>query len=441
MTRTTLIIGGGAAGVLLAGQLCRSSDHEVILVDPSENPGAGVAYGHAATWHLLNSPAATMSADPDQPGHFMAWADQAGSPISAGDFAPRSLYGRYLRATLADLVDAGRLRVIRAGVTALATTDDHVIADLDDGRRLTVTDAILATGNPAGAQPVPGLADHPRYIARPWTPGVFDDLDDRPVLLIGTGLTAVDIALSVAVFRPDAPVHAVSRHGLLPQAHRAANQTATVQTRTPAADPSLAELLAAIRASVGNTGDWRAVVDGLRPRVDEYWRALSPRSKERFLEHLARHWEVYRHRMAPQIAGRVTGLVDSGRLIVRADRIKTVDVSSADRVGVTFADGTETSYGAVVNCTGPGRLPGAAAPVVARLLSQGLARVGPYRLGLDVDDTGRLIDAQGRINPRLWTIGAMRRGRLWETTAVPEIRAQAVTLATALVGAPAESTV
>jgi len=440
MTRTTLIIGGGAAGVLLAGQLCRSSDHDVILVDPSEEPGAGLAYGHAAPWHLLNSPAATMSADPDQPGHFMTWADQAGSPISAGDFAPRSLYGRYLRATLADLLDAGRLRLIRAGVTGLSSTPDHVIAELDDGQRLTATDAVLATGNPTGAQPVPGLADHPRYIAQPWRPGAFDDLDDRPVLLIGTGLTAVDIALSVAVFSPDAPVHAVSRHGLLPQSHRAANETATVQTRTPATDPSLSRLLAAIRTSVANTGDWRAVVDGLRPRVDEYWRGLNPVAKERFLEHVARHWEVHRHRMAPQIAGRVTGLIDAGRLTVSAGRIRSVDVSSSERVGVTFADGTETEYGAVVNCTGPGRLPAAAPPVVARMLSHGLARVGPHRLGLDIDDTGRLIDAQGRTNQRLWTIGAMRRGRCWETTAVPEIRAQAVALAMAIVGAPAEST-
>ena len=83
----------------------------------------------------------------------------------------------------------------------------------------------------------------------------------------------------------------------------------------------------------------------------------------------------------------------------------------------------------MVNGAGPGRLPGAAPAVVRDLLDAGLARVGPHRLGLDVDPAGRLVAADGAVHRWLWVIGPLRRGGLWETTAVPEIRAQARQLA------------
>jgi len=49
-------------------------------------------------------------------------------------------------------------------------------------------------------------------------------------------------------------------------------------------------------------------------------------------------------------------------------------------------------------------------------------RPGPHGIGLDVTP-------DGRVHRAMWTIGPMRRGALWETTAAPEIRAQARALA------------
>ena len=42
---------------------------------------------------------------------------------------------------------------------------------------------------------------------------------------------------------------------------------------------------------------------------------------------------------------------------------------------------------------------------------------------------GRLLDSTGRADAPVWTLGALRRGELWESTAVPEIRSQALGLA------------
>jgi uncharacterized NAD(P)/FAD-binding protein YdhS len=56
-------------------------------------------------------------------------------------------------------------------------------------------------------------------------------------------------------------------------------------------------------------------------------------------------------------------------------------------------------------------------------------RPGPLGLGLDHDSRGVLLDSAGAPSTLLSTIGPMRKGRLWETTAMPEIRGQALELA------------
>jgi uncharacterized NAD(P)/FAD-binding protein YdhS len=382
-------------------ELLRGGDDDVVLVEPGE-PGGGVAYGDARPWHLLNSRAGAMSADPDDPGHFVRWAGTTGAA-----FRPRAEYGRYLRSVLdeADRAHPGRLRVRRARVAAIGPEGAVV---LDDGGAVHADHVVLATGGPAPARQ---RIDHPNYVTDPWRPGVLEALPaDRPVLLVGTGLTAVDVALTLtADGRRTAPVVAVSRRGLLPLTHTAAATPPTVPSLDDCA--TLRDVVRAVRAAAGEAGDWRPIVDGLRPLLDQLWTALTPGEQDAFLRHLARPWECHRHRMAPPVAARVVELRAAGLLEIRAG-------------GVAAWPGL-ADYAAVVNCAGPGRLPGAAGPLVGGLLAAGSARVGPHGLGLDIDEAGRLVGAGGRAHDRLWVIGALRRGARWETTAVPEIRAQA----------------
>jgi uncharacterized NAD(P)/FAD-binding protein YdhS len=408
MRQTVAVVGGGCSGVLMAREVLRCSDDDVVLIEPGE-PGGGVAYGSAQPWHVLNSRAGAMSANPDDPGHFVRWSGAA-----PGEFRPRAEYGRYLRTVLdqAATDHPGRLHLRR---TAADRIDPSGTVDLADGTQVRADHVVLATGGPRAARQ---RLDHPRVIDDPWQPGVLEALPcDRPVLLVGTGLTAVDAALTLtADGRRTAPVVAVSRRGLLPLTH-------TADAAPPAAVAlddcaTLRDVVRAVRAAAGEAGDWRPVVDGMRPYLDKLWTALTPDEQDAFLRHLARTWECHRHRMAPEIAERVVALRSAGLLEIR-------------RGGVAAWPGL-ADYAAVVNCAGPGRLPGSASPLVRGLLDAGQARVGPHDLGLAIDAAGRLIAADGRAHDRLWVIGPLRRGTQWETTAVPEIRAQAHRLATDL---------
>ncbi|MBM2622110.1 FAD/NAD(P)-binding protein [Actinoplanes sp. LDG1-06] len=409
------VVGGGCAGVLATRELLRNTDDRVVLIEPDE-PGGGLAYGAARPWHLLNSRAGAMSADPSDPGHFARWAG-----CSPDDFLSRTEYGRYLRSVFSDISSSAgdRLVVRRSRASGLSATG----VLLADGGEVRASRVVVATGNPAPAQPA-ARPDHPDYIADPWAKGVLEAIpSDVPVLLVGAGLTAIDVALTLTAERDrDAPITAVSRRGQLPLTHTAVAASPV----GPVLDDctTLRDVVRAVRAEAARAGDWRAVVDGLRPYLDQLWTAFTPDEQEAFLRHLARPWECHRHRMAPTVGARVATLREEGRLEVRAGGVRSISAPPAGGLLVELEAGVQW-FGAVVNCAGPGRLPGAAGSFVRSLLDAGQARVGPHGLGLDIDPYGRLVGADGRVQRDRWLIGPLRRGAKWETTAVPEIRAQA----------------
>jgi uncharacterized NAD(P)/FAD-binding protein YdhS len=71
------------------------------------------------------------------------------------------------------------------------------------------------------------------------------------------------------------------------------------------------------------------------------------------------------------------------------------------------------------------------------MVESGIAQAGPMGDGYLVEAvTGALIDANGRTRKRLVTVGPPRRGVLWETTAMPEIRVQAAEVARTISSLP-----
>jgi uncharacterized NAD(P)/FAD-binding protein YdhS len=427
-----------AAQLLHAGVVAGAS-LKAVLLDRREDLG-GVAYSTPDQSHRLNVAAACMSAFPDVPDHFVRWREQPGGKASEpGAYAPRAEYRRYLSAVLAAAqrraAPAVSLERLVAEVAAVEPAHDRVRLRLAGGGAIDADIAVLALGNLPAAAP-PGceeLADHPRFVCDPWSPGEIERTaaaDDGPVLLIGSGLTMVDMALSLARFRPDAPLIAMSRNGLLPRAHLP-GCVAPMPAPTRV-DPhvSFAELVdRVLRQAADGSARWRELVDGLRPVTQAHWRRLSFEQRAAFMTTRHRAWSVLRHRMAPEVAARLCELLASGRLDLHRGAPELTP-GRGEQLALTLPGGQRVALSLAINCTGPVLDPRASAqPLVRQLLAAGHVRAHPLGLGFDTAPGGAFRRADGASHPRLLTLGPPRIGELYETTAVPEIREQALELA------------
>jgi uncharacterized NAD(P)/FAD-binding protein YdhS len=426
------VVGAGAGGTLVATHLVTalSSRFRVELVDPAATTGRGQAYSTTDDRHLLNVPASGMSAFPRDPEHFLRWLRNHHDPgFQPHDFAPRAVFGRYVESLLTTASEyPGNARLVRrrAEVVDISGSGTGFVVELSDGERIEARAVVLATSSRPGTHWAPAeLAADPRLVADPWTQGLPESGD---VLLLGSGLTMVDLAISAD--RPDRTLHVVSRTDAVPRQHVLPTTPPVPPppgiTRLQDLDALRSTLDAHVAQTVESTGDWRAAVDGLRPVTAQLWRGLSEADKRRFIAEDARTWDVHRHRMAPATHARFDAVSRAGRLERHRGTIAAVRADEK-ALHVTLDDGTELDVAAVVNCTGPvGSI--AADPLLTRLARTGLVRPGPAGLGIDTADDGRIVGTLPETRPFM-AVGSLRRGNLWESTAMPEIREQAYDVA------------
>lgn len=429
------IVGAGFSGTLLAINLVRQGARVVLIERDGARLAKGLAFGTRRVEHLLNVRASNMSAYPDDPEHFQRWVGER-SGARANRFVPRVAYGHYLHEQLMAALSAAPDRfTICIGVAQEAmVAPDGVEIRLDTGEVVEARALVLALGNLAPTPP-PVLAGLSGDVLRadPWGPAAIEDLaPDAHVLLVGTGLTAVDVAISLDQSGFKGQITALSRRGLIPHAHAAEGPHVRPVSR-PAERGSW--LLRHVRRRAGGVG-WRHAVDELRPHTQSLWRLHDKAGQARFLRHLRAWWDVHRHRLAPAVAEHVARLTQ-GRMTVAAGRIVTAREEKG-RVEIAWRGRGEDALRTltadrIILCTGPeGDITRCDNVLLNALVEQGLARPDAHRLGLDVDHGARLIGRDGRAHDALFAVGPMTKGAEWEIVAVPDIRRQVWSLARAL---------
>jgi uncharacterized NAD(P)/FAD-binding protein YdhS len=452
VTRTDriAIIGGGASGVLTALQLLATSDDSALCVTVHEASGVlgrGIAYGTSDPRHLLNVRARHMSAYADVPSDLLDWARRAGRDPDPLGFLPRMEFSAYLQDTLADVADH-RLTISAGRVDDVARVGDAFELRTRD-RVATADTVVLAYGNQAPQPLAVGgvdLAELPGYLANPWDLAAIRALPgDAVVVIVGTGLTAIDTAITLLEDEPGRRAVMVSRHGLLPHAHIEQQSTAWVSdvpTGPLTADGIAAFVRGQVEAARSHGVDWRNVVDGLRPATQSIWGRLDLDERRRFLATYVREWEVRRHRMAPEVADRIRDYRRDGRLTVLDGGINAVE-ARGHRASLHVSDLPEPVVAdAVVNCTGPlTDLSRSTDPLLQALQARGLVTPDRLRLGLESTVAGELVGSDGRVVPGLYAVGPPRKGTLWESTAIPEIRTQAAEVARLVLGRVAAANV
>lgn len=462
--RTIVIIGGGFSGTLTAVNLLRRAARAIaggkplalqnlrlVLVERTGRFGAGVAYGTDHYEHLLNVPTARMSAFPDEPDDFLNWARRRQPSVEGYSFLPRRTYREYIEHLLNDARRACpqiEVMLLKDDVRSVRLSESESSARVEfaESPPVIAERVVLAPGNYAPLD-VRAAGDSiyntDYYIRDPWDDACYRRIDPaRPVLIIGTGLTAVDIVLRLAAGGHTGTIHAVSRHGLMPQAHRRTPVAPTPSTieELPVAPRSLLHAIRRrVREAEQRGGDWRAVIDGLRGPTAAIWQRFTLDQRRQFFRHVRHFWEIHRHRIAPEVAAVFDDLVQGGRVQVHAARIAAYRLKS-DGVAVEIHPRMGHGRSAitldvhrVINCTGPNAdFTRVIDPLIRQLLADGLIRPDPLRIGLDCTPRGALIDRDGAPSTILFTVGPPRKPLTWESTAVPELRHQAADLANVL---------
>lgn len=447
---SVVIIGGGLSGTLAAIHLLRSTAGQnvsITLLNPTPAFGRGLAYGSADDHLLLNVPAGSMSAFADQPSHFTAFCQRIDASISATTFMPRHLYGCYLEHCLSEAMAAypGRLHLMVGeahGVHPVADGGGFMI-QLLSGQYLASTHVVLALGHQRSRFPLPlGPVEHASVIEA-WDFERMSRLPSGvPLLILGTGHTAVDVLFHLKRRVHPSTVWMASRRGLVPKAHRL-NVVPPSASAYPAylCEPSLRTrtLVRQVRQEVVRAAqegcDWRDKLNQLRAHTPRLWQALPLIERQRFLRHVAAFWDIHRHRLAPSAAEQLGALIKAGAVHVLAARLLEVKNTSEDRQAVKLKLRNQTSMrtlnvAAVINCTGSStRIGPDSQPLLKQLVKDGLVVTDPCDLGLQVNDRLQVINAEGSVVQGLWYVGPMLKARDWEATAAPELRAHAQRLA------------
>jgi uncharacterized NAD(P)/FAD-binding protein YdhS len=435
--RNVVIVGGGASGVAVAIHLLRrgGSDLRVTLVEHGPWLGRGIAYGVDSRIFRLNVPASKMSLDPERPGDFMTWA---GADPAA--FLPRTTFGEYVVERLADAIrgSLGKLRVVRGEVVGI---DDHSVT-LAAGTSLTAQTVVLATGIEPRVAPSHLPAD--ARILDAWDEAGLAALPtEGRLLVLGAGLSALDVVAWLDARRFQGSVTILSRRGLLPRPHLAPPRPAPALAADvlAAAPGDLRSLMAwvrdAVRAAVERGEPWQLAIDALRPHASELFARLPPADRARFVRSVRPYWDVLRHRAPAGSLALVDALREQGRLEVLAGRIARCrpDEGGLDvELVLANAPPRRELFDRVVRCIGPAlERSEAASPLVRDLIESGAAMPDPAGLGIVTDGEGRVVGASGVPSEHLLAIGAPRRASAWETTSIPDIATQALALARRIV--------
>jgi len=349
--------------------------------------------------------------------------------ISEQSFVPRLVYGRYLQEILQTCEEKHpNLKLLTHHIVSLRRGPQGFILTSEDGQTLTADRVVLALGN----FPPQQTAQLNPYMPETW----HSIAGPGDILIVGTGLTSLDLVVTLAKTKPSGIVHLLSRHGLLPREHIAARTTHVLTLKPPYPITALG-LWRAIRHEIASATDapWQSVIDALRPLNQKLWQSLNSTEQRRFLRHVRAYWDVHRHRCAPQVMSTYRALERQGRLRLHHGTIVN-QVPQADGFNVLWRPRGQAvietlNVRYVVRCTGPqADFRKLDDRFVQDMIRGQMICPDALHLGIETASDNTVCDDKGSCIDGLYAIGSLLKGRLYESVAVPELRQQAFDIAT-----------
>tara|TARA_R110002110_G_scaffold119309_2_gene293770 strand:+ start:57607 stop:58980 length:1374 start_codon:yes stop_codon:yes gene_type:complete len=436
-----IIIGGGFSGAITAINLLNRAEQNINigLINHNAPLSKGIAYSTEEPYHLLNVPAGKMSAFPDKPNDFIHWLAQhpdfKNNDDLSGIFVPRKVYGEYIQFLLSAQIESShsKLEVIKDEAIEIQgnANSSYSIQLKSQPVPLESKHIVLALGNalPYNLLQKYGFNENTTdYISNPWD---FNKIKNIPqhkdIFIIGSGLTTVDLLLTLKHNKHQGKINILSRHGLLPKAHEP-YEPVTIAHDIKSFSSCLASL-SYMKSQLKKNTSWRAVIDSIRPVTQDIWLHWSTKEKARFLKHLRAYWDVHRHRIAPQIMQSIQELIKANQVNVKAGNITGASlIDSQFKISYIAKHNNEpkqVSADYVINATGPNYISYLNHPLVKSLVEQNLTGWDEFKLGFNTNKNSLLMNDQSEMAKNLYAIGPLTKSTFWEIIAVPDIRGQA----------------
>ncbi|WP_162144140.1 FAD/NAD(P)-binding protein [Sporocytophaga myxococcoides] len=442
--KTISIVGGGFCGCMLTLHLFkkRHSQIKIHLIEKSEKLCRGAAYSTEFNFHLLNVNAGKMSAFQSDEDNFINWLKENKYPYNHEDYVPRKLYGNYLSSLLyrelnenLDAIDIHTEEAID-----LTLDNDKAILLLESGKKIISDKVVLAPGNfppQSDNDPFEKYINDGIYFTNPWDHKTIIDKihKEEDILILGSGLTMIDLCTTLFYNSHKGKIYTYSRHGFLPAVHKPVNFYPPFYNEIQKAS-SLTEVFSIVkkhlRSHKQQGGDWRDIIESLRPFNQKIWMSFSAKDKALFLKKLNRLWSISRHRIPQEYQITINELLKNNMLEIHSGTIETLE-KNGRKLNITIRKNkheqpTTISVHRVINCTGPQlnylKLQD---PLIQSMFQKGLIHPGPLNLGVDASADGKV---KNHYNENIiYALGSPLTGVLFESTAVPELRLQAEVLA------------
>ncbi|MER5641836.1 FAD/NAD(P)-binding protein [Kitasatospora sp. NPDC002227] len=485
------VVGGGASAVCLIDALARAEAEpgSITVFDASANLWRGRAYQLDTETLKVNATPDDMSVRAGDLHHFERWLETrdrvVGATIGVDDysgarFVPRTVYGEYLEqsayAALGDLRRQGwQVHLVGEKVTSATRMPDRVLLRTGVGRARAFDYAVLCVGGDS-PKDVYGLEGAPGFVGDPYP--VVDKLADvgesDSVSIIGSGLTAVDIILSLRAQGHRGRISLLSRRGVLPgvrqrpvhfelrhftperlKAMAAELIEFTIEDVSAVMRAEFQEAEADLDAVVGEIlrVDQEDAVQRLRRQIAEVdspqlglrilqravpetgpdvWPWLREEEKVRVLRSHYRTIMSLCCPMPPGSAGVLLDLVDQGRLEIHSG-LQDIRPAEAGGFEVVTADGRQLHTDRVVSAVNAseGKIPTEALPLVTSLMRGNAASRHPHG-GLHLARETSRLTVNGRPDPRLYGLGNIAAGALFFTFGVPSLVDRAVDIVAAI---------
>ncbi|GAB4126397.1 MAG: FAD/NAD(P)-binding protein [Raineya sp.] len=454
MKKSIAIIGAGFSGLMTAVHLLKNASEniEISLISPKENFARGVAYKASSKHHLLNVPAGKMSAFQEKPTHFLDWLAQREpyknleKNLLATIFVPRNLYGDYLEELWTHTKQNAQSKI--------QTLNDEVIdieelkngtfeLHLKQNQALQADLVVLAVGNEAPKNPetLPeNVLRSALYFQDPWARDSIEQVENlKNILLIGNGLTMVDVVSGLEERGFKGKIYSISPNGfqILPHRHNGIPYNNLLAEIPENLDLGIIEWFSLFRKHIRFVRQFgisaEPVIDSIRSISPKIWQKLSLNDRKAFLRHLRHRWGVARHRLPVYVYDSIQEKQRNGSLHIIKGKILDASLQNS-KISLSYWDKKQHNeqnllVDRVINCTGPNTdLRFSANSLLQNLFVKQMIEPDDLYLGIKADQNGAII-CQNKKYENFYTLGSALKGLFWESTAVPELRQQAESLA------------